>query len=158
MTRSTLSRRNLLKNAAAGMAVAATHSLSGSPLKGGSAANQRSGIARVITTCQNGEGHRNVAKNRDAMLALFDRALKQKPDLVCFPETFTGGEAQDETGTQIAETVPGPTTTRLRGGRKRIAAMSSAPSGQHGRVNNGTPLWFWIGRARFWACTTKCIP
>jgi predicted amidohydrolase len=110
MIRSTLSRRNLLKNAAAGMAVAATHSLSGSPLKGGSAANQRSAIARVITTCQNGEGHHNVAKNRDAMLALFDRALKQKPDLVCFPETFTGGEAQDETGTQIAETVPGPTT------------------------------------------------
>jgi predicted amidohydrolase len=42
------------------------------------------------------------------MLALFDRALKHQPDLVCFPEAFTGvGVAPEE---QQAEPVPGPTT------------------------------------------------
>ena len=104
MIRSTLSRRNLLRSAAAGVAVTATHSFSGGPLKGNSATTQMRATARIVTTCQHGAGHSTVAKKRDAMLALFDRALKQKPDLVCFPEMFTGAEVD------AAETVPGPTT------------------------------------------------
>lgn len=63
-------------------------------------------LARIITTCQNGRGHSTVEGNREAMLALFERALKHQPDLVCFPEHFTS------MGNQVwsPEPVPGPTT------------------------------------------------
>jgi len=110
MISSILSRRKLLRDAAVGVAAAATHSLSGNPLKGISETTRSGTTARIITTCQNGEGHSTVEKNRDTMLALFDRALKQKPDLVCFPEAFTGVGVQDKTREHIAEPVPGPTT------------------------------------------------
>lgn len=110
MNRATLSRRNLLRNAAVGIAVAGAPALSSKPLEIGSASTPRSSIPRIITTCQDSERQGNIAENRAAMLALFARALKQKPDLVCFPETFTGGGVKDETGAQVAESVPGPTT------------------------------------------------
>lgn len=68
-------------------------------------------LARIITTCQNNQGHPTVEGNRKAMLALVDRALKQKPDLVCLPEAFTGvGVDREE---DVAEPVPGPTTEAL---------------------------------------------
>jgi predicted amidohydrolase len=110
MIRSILSRRELLRGAAAGVAAAATHSLSGSPLNDISESNRKGTIARIVTTCQNGEGHSTVEGNRDYMLSLFDRALKQKPDLVCFPEAFTGAGIPDKARAQVAEPVPGPTT------------------------------------------------
>jgi predicted amidohydrolase len=44
------------------------------------------------------------------MLALFDQALKQRPDLVCFPETFTGAGTYGEARDKVGEPVPGPTT------------------------------------------------
>ena len=110
MIRSTLSRRKLLRGAAAAVAAAPTYSLSGSPLNDISESNRKGSIARIVTTCQNGERHSTVEGNRDQMLSLFDRALKQKPDLVCFPETFTGVGVEGKTPQQVAETVPGPTT------------------------------------------------
>jgi beta-ureidopropionase len=65
-------------------------------------------IARIVTTCQNNQGRPTVEGNREAMLALLDRALRQRPDLVCFPEAFTGTGVPADAKT--AETVPGPTT------------------------------------------------
>jgi len=66
-------------------------------------------VARIVTTCQNGRGHATVERNREYMLGLLDRALLQKPDLVCFPETFTGvGVGADPS--EVSEPVPGPTT------------------------------------------------
>jgi len=67
-------------------------------------------IARVITTCQNRRYHHEVEGNREYMLALFDRALKQKPDLVCFPEDFVSREVAEAEFHKMAEPVPGPTT------------------------------------------------
>ncbi|HLK60154.1 MAG TPA: carbon-nitrogen hydrolase family protein, partial [Chthonomonadaceae bacterium] len=67
-------------------------------------------VARIITTCQNGRKHATVAGNREYMLAIFERALKQKPDLVCFSETFTGSGIYGQASAETAETVPGPTT------------------------------------------------
>ena len=67
-------------------------------------------VARIITTCQNGRGHATVEENRQHMLGLLDRALLQKPDLVCFPETFTGVGVTDAASAEVAESVPGPTT------------------------------------------------
>jgi predicted amidohydrolase len=110
MMRSTLSRRKLLRGAAAAVAAAPAYSLAGSPLNDISEANRKGSIARIVTTCQNGERHSTVEGNRDQMLTLFDRALKQKPDLVCFPETFTGVGVEGKTPEQVAESVPGSTT------------------------------------------------
>jgi predicted amidohydrolase len=67
-------------------------------------------MARIITTCLNGHRSATVEGNRETMLALFDRALKQKPDLVCFPETFTGAGIYGAASAGTAETAPGPTT------------------------------------------------
>jgi predicted amidohydrolase len=44
------------------------------------------------------------------MLALCDRALQQRPDLICLPETFTGAGIYRDAVAATAETVPGPTT------------------------------------------------
>ncbi len=66
--------------------------------------------ARIITTCQNGRRHSTPEGNREAMLALFDQALTQKPDLVCFPETFVGSGIYGEALPKTAEPIPGPTT------------------------------------------------
>ena len=107
MMRSKLSRRKLLSGAAATMAAVPAYALSGSTTNDPADANRKGSIARIVTTCQNGERHSTVEGNRDQMLALFDRALKQKPDLVCFPETFTGVGVEGKTPQQVAETVPG---------------------------------------------------
>ena len=50
MMRSTLSRRNLLRGAAAAVAAAPTYSLAGSPLNDSSESNRKSSIARIVTT------------------------------------------------------------------------------------------------------------
>ncbi len=110
MASSTLSRRKLLKGAAATVAAAPAYALHGGPIAGIPGSNPKGRMARIVTTCQNGERHSTVEENRDRMLALFDRALKQKPDLVCFPETFTGVGVEGIKSQQVAESVPGPTT------------------------------------------------
>lgn len=55
-------------------------------------------VARIATTCQNGRGFPTVEKNREYMPGLSDRALLQKPDLVCFPEALTGVGVPDIVG------------------------------------------------------------
>lgn len=67
-------------------------------------------IARVITTCQSGSRRSSVEANREAMLAICDRAMKHGPDLVCFPETFTGAGIYGPASMETAESIPGPTT------------------------------------------------
>jgi len=66
----------------------------------------RSSMARIVTICQSGRAHATVEGNREAMLALFERALRQQPDLVCFPEGFIGFGSRE----WKPEPVPGPTT------------------------------------------------
>ena len=111
MISSKTSRRRFLRGAAAGMAVAPALSFSGRPDISPGA--RKGSVARIVTTCQNGDRHSTVAANRASMLALLDRALKQKPDLVCFPEAFTGSGVEDGAHAQVAEPVPGPTTDPL---------------------------------------------
>lgn len=65
--------------------------------------------ARIATVCQARRLYPSVQENRDAVLGLLDLALRQKPDLVCLPETFTtAGAGPSEV--EDAEPVPGPTT------------------------------------------------
>jgi len=110
MAISTLSRRKLLRGAAASVAAAPVYALHGAAIAGINGNSPKGNIARIVTTCQNNETHPTVEENRERMLALFDHALKQKPDLVCFPETFTGAGVESAKAQQVAESVPGPTT------------------------------------------------
>lgn len=98
-----ISRRGFVT--AAGAACCASAAV-GATDGGGEGRKPGSSLARIITTCQNRHGSPTVEGNRENMLALFDRALKQEPDLVCFPEGFIGH------GNNVwkPEPVPGPTT------------------------------------------------
>ena len=66
-------------------------------------------LARVVTVCQNEKTFRTIRKNRAFMLELLDRALKQKPDIVCLPEAFTTAGVPSPTEC-AADKFPGPTT------------------------------------------------
>ncbi len=101
MMRDRLTRRGFVASAGA----LGASCLASSPVSGDEPSPKGS-IVRIITTCQNRRGFPTVEGNRENMLALFRRALKQKPDLVCFPEGFIG------LGNNVwkPEPVPGPTT------------------------------------------------
>ena len=67
--------------------------------------------ARIATVCQGGSTHASVEQNREHVMRLLDLALRQQPDLVCLPETFTTPSVPIVNSIEeLAETVPGPTT------------------------------------------------
>ena len=68
------------------------------------------GYARIATVCQGRRFHRTMDENREEVLQLLDLALRQEPDLVCLPETFTTVSVSFEDIAAVAEPVPGPTT------------------------------------------------
>jgi predicted amidohydrolase len=93
-------------------------------------------MARIVTTCQHGRGQGSAEGNREYMLALFERALKQKPDLVCLPETFVGAGLYGQAGREAAEPVPGPTTDAFAQRAKAhrcyvICPLRTAREGRH---------------------------
>lgn len=65
--------------------------------------------ARIATTTQDGKVRRSIAENREYVMSLLDRAIAQKPDLVCLPETFPTSGNGGLPVREKAETVPGPT-------------------------------------------------
>ena len=67
-------------------------------------------VARIATVCQGRRFYPTIEGNREHVLGLLDLALRQGPDLVCLPETFTTVSVPSEDVTEIAEPVPGPTT------------------------------------------------
>ena len=67
-------------------------------------------VARIATICQGRRFHPTVEANRAHVLRLLDLALRQGPDLVCLPETFTTVSVPIEDVHEVAEPVPGPTT------------------------------------------------
>lgn len=66
--------------------------------------------ARIATVCQSGRFHPTVEQNREYVMGLLDLALRQRPDLVCLPETFGTVSVPQESAAEVAETIPGPTT------------------------------------------------
>jgi predicted amidohydrolase len=78
-------------------------------------------IARVATVNQGGRFGRSFDQNREMVMALLDQALELKPDIVCLPEGFSGGNLGWVPLEERAETVPGPSTDacaeRARRGR-----------------------------------------
>lgn len=64
--------------------------------------------ARIVTVSQ-GRRYPTMAQNREHVLGLLSLALRQKPDLVCLPETFTIPAAAYASAAEIAEPIDGPT-------------------------------------------------
>ena len=61
--------------------------------------------ARIATICQSGELKSTIEANREHLLGLLDRAIREKPDLVCLPEAFSDSGVQlplGETASLIA--------------------------------------------------------
>ncbi len=125
-----INRREFVGAAAAACLVSTAYG-GGDPKE---ASQRTSSVARIITTCQNSKGYPTVAGNRENMLALFDRALKQKPDLVCFPEGFIGLGSKE----WKPETVPGPTTDAFARRAKvcRCYVICPIPTARDGREWN----------------------
>lgn len=67
--------------------------------------------ARIATVCQARIRYANLEQNREFVLSLLDLALRQSPDLVCLPETFTQPAAKISAIEEIAEPLDGPTVT-----------------------------------------------
>jgi beta-ureidopropionase len=65
--------------------------------------------ARIATICQSGNFHPTVVENNAEILNRLNLALKQNPDLVCLPESFSAASVSKETVADLAETIPGPT-------------------------------------------------
>lgn len=67
-------------------------------------------IARIATICHQGQYRRTVEGNREHMLDMADVALREKPDLICLPETFTAAGVPKPL-TDSAESLDGPTVS-----------------------------------------------
>lgn len=134
-----MSRRKF-SAAAAAVTCFASRARGGDNSKEGS--QSTSSLARIITTCQNGRGHATVAGNREYMLALFDRALRQKPDLFCTPEAFTGVGISKEARGELFEPVPGPTTDAFaqRAKAHRCYVICSIPTLRDGKRWNSAVI------------------
>ncbi len=97
--------------------------------------------ARIATLCQEGQFKRSVEGNREYVLSLVDTALREKPDLVCLPETFmTPGVAVQPA--DIAEAIPGPTLDLLaRKAREgRCYVVCPLHTRQEGRIYNSAVI------------------
>lgn len=64
---------------------------------------------RIATIGRDGKYRNTYEANREQMLELCDKALKEKPDLVCIPETFTAAGVWNKKLTDSAEPLDGPT-------------------------------------------------
>ena len=65
--------------------------------------------ARLATVCQAGRMRKNIAESLPLMMELCDRALAQKPDLVCLPENFATASMDKAPLRERAEAFDGPT-------------------------------------------------
>jgi len=66
--------------------------------------------ARIATVCQGKQYFPTLEQNRSYVMSLLDLALKQRPDLVCLPETFNSVSVPASHIGDVAEDLPGPTT------------------------------------------------
>ena len=93
--------------------------------------------ARIATICQAGRLYRSVEGNRRHVLGLLDLALRQKPDLVCLPETFTTASVVAASPGELAETVPGPTSNAVAKRAREHKCYVICPI----KTKRGSKLW-----------------
>jgi beta-ureidopropionase len=94
--------------------------------------------ARVTTICQGGVFYNSVEGNRKYVMRLLDLALKNRPDVVCLPETFTTASVAEESNHKLAEKVPGSTTLAVAERAKKHECYVICPirTERHSRVWN----------------------
>lgn len=141
-----MDRRTFLQAGAVGLALSpagqhVAEAAQQSPEPEPGTSSRASSIARIITCSANGQSRGTVEGNREYMLAVFDRALKQKPDLFCTPEGFIGRGVK-ALAPQIAEPVPGPTTEAFarRAKAHRCYVICSIPTARNGKWWNSAVL------------------
>ena len=66
--------------------------------------------ARIATVCQGKNWFPTLDENRAHVMSLLDLALRQEPDLVCLPETFSSVSVTCQHIGEVAENLPGPTS------------------------------------------------
>ncbi len=78
--------------------------------------------ARIATTCLAGRRHSTMQANRENALRLLEQAMRQQPDLVCLPETFTTAGVSFGSLAEVCEPIDGPTVAAVA----RQARMNQA--------------------------------
>ncbi|MCX7011806.1 MAG: carbon-nitrogen hydrolase family protein [Candidatus Sumerlaeota bacterium] len=99
-------------------------------------------LARIVTTCQNGRFFPTVERNREHMMAILDRAMLHKPDLVVLPEAFPTASIRDIPLEERAEPLPGPTTDAAarRARANRCYVICPLKTRRDGRVWNSSVI------------------
>lgn len=70
-------------------------------------------IAKIATICQSGSFHSTVDANNTEVMRRLDLALKLHPDMVCLPESFGAAGVTKDSVSELAESIPGPTTDQV---------------------------------------------
>ncbi|HET6383298.1 MAG TPA: carbon-nitrogen hydrolase family protein [Armatimonadota bacterium] len=100
--------------------------------------------ARIATVSQDGKFKRDVEGNREYVLGLLNRALLEKPDLVCLPEAFHDVGVTKPVS-ETAESLSGPTIEVISREARRARCFVICPihTREEGRIFNSAVL---IGR------------
>jgi predicted amidohydrolase len=125
--------------AAASVACSASAAEIAKPSEPERATDHHSGtIARIATVCQNGVVRATTKANLAYWLDMLDRVLKQKPDLVCFPEGFIGLTAPRTARAELLQSVPGPITDAFaqRAKEHRCYVICPLPTLREGKAWN----------------------
>ncbi len=139
----TLNRRSFLGTVAAGSLAAGCRSPQG---VGGAAAlapPPQGKRARLATVCQVGRMRKSVAETLPLVMELCDRALAQKPDLVCLPENFATASMGKAPPRERAEAFDGPTLTAVaqRAQQHRCYIVCPVMRLEGGRLFNSAVLF-----------------
>jgi beta-ureidopropionase len=97
--------------------------------------------ARIATVCKGNRGLPTVESSREYSLSLLDLALRQRPDLVCLPETCTNPSVATPLE-RVAEKFDGPTITAVskRAKEHRCYVICPLATVQEGRFYNSAVL------------------
>ncbi|MCX7005842.1 MAG: carbon-nitrogen hydrolase family protein [Kiritimatiellaeota bacterium] len=106
-----INRRNFISALAAGSLAAGCRTPQGASEAAGCSPPPQGRRARIASVCQVGSVRKSIAETLPLMMELCDRALAQKPDLVCLPENFATAALGKASLRERAEAFDGPTLT-----------------------------------------------
>ena len=137
-----LDRRGFLRAAAAGIALGGGAGIAGAAEPVAVAPPGRR--ARMATVCQGGRIRKTIGENLEYVMGLLDRALEQKPDLVCLPENFATAGLGGLSARERVEALDGVTLTAASAG----AAVNVQRTGDLSDSGwNWQPGRVWLGVA-----------
>jgi predicted amidohydrolase len=106
-----MNRRNFIGAVAVGSLAAGCRTPQGANGAAGFSSPPQGKRARIASVCQAGRMRKNIAESLPLVMELCDRALAQKPDLVCLPENFATASMGKASPRERAEAFNGPTLT-----------------------------------------------